>query len=41
MKLEVFLLYLLVPTFYKQTEISRELKKELYQKLNLNLIKKN
>ena len=32
----LFLLYLLVPTFYKQTEISRELKKELYQKLNLN-----
>ena len=32
----LFLSYLLVPTFYKQTEILQELKKELYKTFNLN-----
>ncbi|MDC3125262.1 hypothetical protein OA418_00305 [Candidatus Pelagibacter sp.] len=33
----LFLTYLLVPTFYKQAEISQGIKKELYKTLNLNL----
>jgi len=32
----LFVTYLLVPTFYKQVDISRELKKELLSKLNLD-----
>ncbi len=32
----LFLSYLLVPTFYNQTEISKEIKKELYNTFNLN-----
>ena len=31
-----FISYLLVPTFYKQSDVSRELKKELLSKLNLD-----
>ncbi len=32
----LFLSYLLIPTFYKQAEISKGLKKELYKTFNLN-----
>ena len=32
----LFVSYILVPTFYKQVDISRELKKELFSKLNLD-----
>ena len=33
----LFVSYILVPTFYKQVDISKELKKELLSKLNLDL----
>ncbi|MDC3126737.1 hypothetical protein OA436_03055, partial [Candidatus Pelagibacter sp.] len=32
----LFISYILVPTFYKQSDISRELKNELLSKLNLD-----
>ena len=34
----LFTSYILVPTFYKQSDISRELKNELLSKLNLDFI---
>ena len=34
----LFISYILVPTFYKQSDISRELKNELLSKLNLDFI---
>ena len=33
----LFLCYLLIPTFFKQSQISNELKKEIFEKYNLNL----
>ena len=32
----LFISYLLIPTFYKQVDISKELKKELFAKFNLD-----
>ena len=33
----LFVCYLLIPTFFKQSQISKELKKEIFEKYNLNL----